>query len=84
MTLRSVVKGTGSALPARRVDNAELIGFIVLSGYYQRKWHRRAHHRLALLAHYGSMQRPRRDSMGLTRQGIDVTFTYHTKRRWFS
>ena len=24
MTLRSVVKGTGSALPERRVDNAEL------------------------------------------------------------
>jgi len=60
------------------------IGFIVLSGHYQRKWHRRAHHRLSLLAHYGSMQRPRRDSMGLTHQGIDVTFTYHTKRRWFT
>ena len=24
MTLRSVIKGTGSALPARRVDNAEM------------------------------------------------------------
>ena len=24
MTLRSIIKGTGSALPARRVDNAEL------------------------------------------------------------
>jgi uncharacterized protein (UPF0548 family) len=59
------------------------IGFIVLSGYYQRKWHRRAHHRLSLLAHYGSTQRPPRDAAGLTRQGIDVEFTYHTKRRWF-
>jgi uncharacterized protein (UPF0548 family) len=60
------------------------IGFIVLSGYYQRKWHRRAHHRLSLLAHYGSTTRPRRDSMGLTHQGIGVTFRYHTKRRWFT
>jgi len=59
------------------------IGFGVLSGYYQRKWHRRAHHRLSLLAHYGSIRRPRRDSAGLTHQGIDVTFTYHTKRKWF-
>jgi uncharacterized protein (UPF0548 family) len=59
------------------------IGFIVLSGYYQRKWHRRAHRQLSLLAHYGSTQRPRRDAAGLTRQGIDVKFTYHTKRRWF-
>ena len=59
------------------------IGFIVLSGYYQRKWHRRAHHRLSLLAHYGSTRRPPRDQAGLTRQGIDVTFTYHTQRRWF-
>jgi uncharacterized protein (UPF0548 family) len=59
------------------------IGFIVLSGYYQRKWHRRAHHRLSLLAHHGSTRRPPRDSTGLTHQGLDVRFTYHTKRRWF-
>jgi uncharacterized protein (UPF0548 family) len=59
------------------------LGFIVLSGYYQRKWHRRAHHRLSLLAHYGSTRRPPRDAAGLTHQGIDVKFTYHTKRRWF-
>jgi uncharacterized protein (UPF0548 family) len=59
------------------------IGFRILSGYYQRKWHRRAHRRLALLAHYGSTRRPRRDAAGLTHQGIDVLFTYHTKRRWF-
>jgi uncharacterized protein (UPF0548 family) len=58
------------------------LGFIVLSGHYQRKWHRRAHHRLSLLAHYGSTQRPPRDAAGLTHQGIDVRFTYHTKRRW--
>lgn len=60
------------------------IGFIVLSGYYQRKWHRRAHRRLSLLAHYGSTRRPPRDSTGLTHQGLDVSFTYHTTRRWFS
>jgi uncharacterized protein (UPF0548 family) len=64
------------------------IGFIVLSGYYQRKWHRRAHNRLSLLAHYGSTRRPRADAAGLTHQGIqgleniDVVFTYHTKRKW--
>ena len=60
------------------------IGFMVLSRYYQRKWHRHAHHRLSQLANYGSTERPRRDSAGLTHQGIDVTFTYHTKRRWFT
>jgi uncharacterized protein (UPF0548 family) len=59
------------------------IGFILLSGYYQRKWHRHAHQRLSLLAHNGSTQRPPRDSTGLTHQGIDVTFTYYTNRRWF-
>lgn len=60
------------------------LGFSVLSGYYQRKWHRRAHHLLSLLAHHGSTKRPRGDSTGLTHQGIDVTFTYHTKRKWLT
>lgn len=59
------------------------IGFMVLGGFYQRRWHRRAHHRLSLLAQYGSPQRPGRDAFGLTHQGVDVTFTYHTKRRRF-
>lgn len=59
------------------------IGFILLSGHFQRKWHRRAHRRLSLLAHHGSTRRPRRDASGLTHQGVDVRFTYHTKRRWF-
>jgi uncharacterized protein (UPF0548 family) len=58
------------------------VGFIVLSGYYQRKWHRRAHRLMSLFAHYGSTSRPRRDPTGLTHQGVDVTFTYHTKRKW--
>lgn len=59
------------------------VGFHVLSGYYQRKWHRSAHWRLSLLAHHGSTRRPPRDAAGLTHQGIDVTFTYHTRRRWY-
>ena len=57
-------------------------GFWLLSRHYQRKWHRRAHRRLSLLAYYGSTARPRADAVGLTHQGIDVTFTYHTKRKW--
>ena len=59
------------------------LGFIVLSGYYQRRWHRQAHRRISLLAHYGSTRRPPRDAAGLTHQGIEVTFTYHTKKRRF-
>jgi len=59
------------------------LGFIVLSGYYQRKWHRLAHHRLSLLAHFGSTRQPQRDAAGLTHQPVDVVFTYHTKRKWF-
>lgn len=58
-------------------------GFILLSGYYQRRWHCEAHRRLSLLARYGSTARPPRDAAGLTHQGVDVTFTYHTKRKWF-
>ena len=59
------------------------IGFSVLSGFYQRHWHRQAHRRLSRLAYFGSLARPPRDRAGLTHQGIDVTFTYHTKRKWF-
>lgn len=55
------------------------VGFVLLSGYYQRKWHRRAHHLMSLLAHHGSTARPPRDASGLTHQGIDVVFTYLTK-----
>jgi uncharacterized protein (UPF0548 family) len=59
-------------------------GFSVLSGYFQRRWHRRAHNLLSLLARSGSTARPPRDAAGLTHQGIDVTFTYHTKKRWLA
>jgi uncharacterized protein (UPF0548 family) len=57
------------------------IGFVLLSGHYQRKWHRRAHHRMSLLALYGSTTPPRADRSGLTHQGSNVTFTYHAKRK---
>lgn len=59
------------------------LGFMVLSGPSQRRWHRRAHRRLSRLAHFGSTRRPPRDRAGLTHQGVDVAFTYHTKRTWF-
>jgi uncharacterized protein (UPF0548 family) len=58
------------------------VGFMLLSGPYQRHWHREAHRRLSLLAHYGSTSRPPRDRAGLTHQGVDVNFTYYTKRKW--
>lgn len=59
------------------------LGFMLLSGPYQRRWHRQAHRRLSRLAHHGSTARPPGDAAGLTHQGVDVTFTYHTKRKWF-
>ena len=59
------------------------LGFTVLSGVYQRRWHRQAHQRLSLLAYHGSTRRPRRDAAGLTHQGVNVQFTYHTRRRIF-
>ena len=49
------------------------VGFMLLGGFYQRRWHRRAHQRLSPLAHFGSPHRPRRDAFGLTHQGVDVT-----------
>jgi uncharacterized protein (UPF0548 family) len=59
------------------------VGFVLLSGHYQRHWHRQAHRRMSRLAYHGSTARPPRDAAGLTHQGVDVTFTYHTKRKWF-
>ena len=57
------------------------IGFVMLSGHYQRKWHRRAHRRLSLLAHYGSTAMPPTDHARLTHQGIDVQFVYHNRKK---
>lgn len=58
------------------------IGFSLLSGHYQRKWHRQAHRRLSLLAHYGSTAMPPMDSQRLTHQGgMDVRFVYHDRRK---
>jgi uncharacterized protein (UPF0548 family) len=59
-------------------------GFSMLAGYYQRKWHRRAHNLMSRRAHYGSTSRPPRDHVGLTHQGVHVTFTYETKRKWLT
>jgi uncharacterized protein (UPF0548 family) len=59
------------------------IGFFFVSDHYQRRWHRAAHQRMHLYAHYGSLLRPPADSDGLTHQGVDVAFTYHTKRTRF-
>lgn len=56
-------------------------GFSVLAGHYQRKWHRQAHRRMSVLAHYGSMELPPADAARLTHQGLDVRFTYNTKRK---
>nr|MDQ3070752.1 DUF1990 domain-containing protein [Acidobacteriota bacterium] len=56
------------------------IGFALLARPYQKRWHREAHRRMSLLAHYGSTARPRADAAGLTHQGLDVTFTYHRKK----
>jgi len=59
------------------------LGFVVLAGYYQRRWHRHAHQRMALLSYYGSPRRPRGAAAGLTHQGVDGTFTSHPKRKRF-
>jgi uncharacterized protein (UPF0548 family) len=53
------------------------LGFILLARRYQRRWHRQAHQRVSMLAHYGTSRRPRRDATGLTHQGVEVSFTYH-------
>ena len=58
------------------------IGFRLVASRYQRRWHIEAHRRLSRLAHGGPAGRPRRDEAGLTHQGVDVTFTWHTKRKW--
>ncbi len=51
-------------------------GFTLLSGHYQRRWHRQAHRRMSLLARFGSTARPPKDASGLTHQGSDGTFSY--------
>lgn len=53
------------------------LGFALFAEPYQRRWHVRAHRRMARLAHDGSPHRPATDAAGLAHQGVDVTFTYH-------
>ena len=48
------------------------LGFELVSGRYQRKWHREAHRRMSRLVHEGAPH--------LVPPGIDPTFTYH--RYW--
>jgi uncharacterized protein (UPF0548 family) len=62
------------------------IGFAALAGHYQRKWHRQAHRRLSMLAHFGSTAMPPTDYANLAHQGIDVEgidvqFVYHDRRK---
>jgi uncharacterized protein (UPF0548 family) len=57
------------------------IGFMLLARHYQHRWHRRAHRRLSLFAHYGSEAPPHGDAAGLTHQGVEVTFTYYSKKK---
>lgn len=58
------------------------LGFHLLSARYQRRWHVQAHRRLARLAHGDTPARPGRDRAGLTHQGVDVEFTWHSRRKW--
>ena len=58
------------------------IGFRLLAGRFQRRWHLEAHRRLARLARGEQAPSLRRDREGLTHQGVDVTFTWHSKRKW--
>lgn len=58
------------------------LGFRLLAGRYQRRWHWEAHRRISRLAHGGPARPPRRDRAGLTHQGVDVTFTWHSARKW--
>lgn len=57
-------------------------GFHLLSARYQRRWHEQAHRRLSRIAHGAPIERLRRDRAGLTHQGVDVTYTWFSKRKW--
>lgn len=57
------------------------LGFRLLAGRCQRRWHRRAHHRLAFLARHGPLAPPFPDAFGLAHQGIDVEFIYHSRKK---
>ena len=58
------------------------VGFQLLSARYQRRWHLEAHRRLSRLARGEAAARPRRDRAGLTHQGVNVEFTWHSRRKW--
>lgn len=56
-------------------------GFELLAPRYQERWHRRAHGRLFLLAHYGSLTPPRPGPGHLVHAGPDVVFESLPARR---
>ncbi len=52
------------------------LGFMMVSGHYQRRWHREAHRRMSLLARFGSVTSAH--PVGIfSRRDRNVTFTYH-------
>jgi uncharacterized membrane protein/uncharacterized protein (UPF0548 family) len=52
------------------------LGFTLLGRRYQRQWHRRAHHRLSVMAKEpGAVVPPRRDGRRLAHRGVEVTFS---------
>jgi hypothetical protein len=55
------------------------VGFLVVSGYYQRRWHRQAHGQLSLLAHDGLLPGRPIDAASRPRPGGTVEFTYHPR-----
>lgn len=57
------------------------VGFKLLSGRYQRMWHRRAHYRMSLFAHLGPAGMPAAGTPSPRLRRPEVTFTYHTKQR---
>lgn len=57
------------------------IGFHFLASRYQERWHRAAHGRLFLLAHYGKLTPPRPGRGHLVHAGPDVVFESLPARR---
>jgi len=57
------------------------LGFQLLAKRYQRRWHRRAHQRLAFLASHGPLAPPFPDAYGLAHQGIDIEFIDDSRKK---
>lgn len=63
-------------LPGDFPNTWSRIGFLLLARRYQRRWHLRAHARLFVLAHDGSLTGPRPPRGQLAHEGPDVLFRY--------